>query len=211
MSLSHETLLELMSFADAELDGDDRARVESLIASDDEARRVVEAMRGGEVGSWLAGSAEQHAVAAGADRIADGVMSAIANTAPAALSGGIAVSSVRPRGRRSLGWGAGGALAGALALAAAVAVYLQVGPQHPEPQAPVASVVAPPVDLQVPPAPSAALAQQGVPAGVEVNEIDAPSRGVSVFEIPVQAAAAVAQPSGPSSIVVWVEDDPGAK
>jgi anti-sigma factor RsiW len=211
MSLSHETLMELMSFADGELDAEDRARVESLIASDDEARRVVEAMRGGEVGSWLAGSLEQHAVAAGADRIADGVMSAIANTAPAALSGGIAIPSVRPRGRRSLGWGVGGVLAGGLALAAAVAVYFQVGPQRPEQQAPVASVVAPAVDFQLPVAPSAALAQQGGAAGVEVNEIDAPSRGVSVFEIPVQAAAAVVQPSGPSSIVVWVEDDPGAK
>ena len=44
--------------------------------------------------------------------------------------------------------------------------------------------------------------------------IDAPSRGVSVFEIPVGAAAAVAEPASlgrASSVVVWVDDDPGSK
>ncbi|HEX4446272.1 MAG TPA: hypothetical protein VH044_06040 [Polyangiaceae bacterium] len=216
MSLSHETMLELMSFADEELEGADQERVEALVASDDEARRVVEALRGSEIGSWLAGSAEQHAVAAGADRVADKVVASLAGTAPAALSGGIAVPSIAGRARRSTGRRVGAALAGALALAAAVAVYVQSGQRRPEEQAPVASVVAPPVDFQVPSPPSATVAQSDRPqagpaAGVEVNEIDAPSRGVSVFEIPVQAAAAVAQPSGPSSIVVWVDDDPGAK
>ena len=57
----------------------------------------------------------------------------------------------------------------------------------------MASVAVPPVDFQVP---SATVARSEPAGGVEVNEIDAPSRGVSVFEIPVGAAAAVAQPDG---------------
>jgi hypothetical protein len=74
--------------------------------------------------------------------------------------------------------------------------------------APVASVGIPPVDFQVP---SATVAQAEPARGVEVNEIDAPSRGVSVFEIPVGAAAAIASPTRASSVVVWVDDDPGSK
>ena len=45
--------------------------------------------------------------------------------------------------------------------------------------------------------------------GVEVDEIDAPSHGVSVFEIPAAAAAAVANPRAPSSVVVMGRDEPG--
>ena len=95
--------------------------------------------------------------------------------------------------------------AAALALAAAIALHVRGGAEHPEERAPVASVDVPPVDFQVP---SASGVQAG-PRGVEVNEIDAPSRGVSVFEIPV--GAAVVESSGASSVVVWVDDDPGSK
>jgi hypothetical protein len=46
---------------------------------------------------------------------------------------------------------------------------------------------------------------------VEVDEIDSPSRGVSVFEIPLgSVAAAAASPVAPSSVVIWIDDDPGA-
>jgi hypothetical protein len=95
---------------------------------------------------------------------------------------------------------AGGAF---LALAAGVILYVHAQTAQLGGHAPVASVFVPSVDLQ-----GTALAQQG---GVEVNEIDAPS--VSVFEIPAGAAANVqaAGKSGPSSVVIWVDDDPGAK
>ena len=96
--------------------------------------------------------------------------------------------------------------AAGLALAAAVALYVRAGGDRTADHAPVASVGVPPVDI-VPP-------QAEPPGGVEVNEIDAPSRGVSVFEIPVGAAAAMAKPANlanASSVVVWVDDDPGSK
>jgi hypothetical protein len=225
MSLSRETVLELMSLADGELEGDARDRVERLVASSEEARRVVEAMRRAEVGTWLSESTHDRAGRAGADGIADAVMSAIekspqgrsASAAPAAspratsvasMGGGV-VSMADGRWRRSSRLQvAVSAAAGCLALAAAVALYVRAGGERTDERAPVASVGIPPVDFQ---APSSTVAQQTEPArGVEVNEIEAP-HGVSVFEIPVGAAAAVANPTGASSVVVWVDDDPGSK
>ena len=46
-------MLELMALADGELEGEDRARVEALVAQSDEARQVVEAMRSPVLGTWL--------------------------------------------------------------------------------------------------------------------------------------------------------------
>jgi hypothetical protein len=204
MSLSHETMLELMSLADGELEGADKERVEGLVATNDEARRVVESLRGAEVGDWLSGAMDERAVRGGADRIADEVMTAIAR--PSEASGVASLSEHRAR-RSSRVPVLGASAAAVLALAAAAILYLHGGAPRPGEQAPVASVGTPHLDFQVP---SAAVAQAtgpqaGAPAGVEVNEIDAPSRGVSVFEIPGTAAAAVA---GSPSVVVWVEDDP---
>lgn len=203
MSLSHETILELMSFADGELEGADKERVERLVADNDEARRVVESLRGGEVGAWLSSAMDERAVRGGADCIADDVMAAIAQPS----AGGVAsLANHRARGpARSRVPIAGAAVVAVLAMAAAAILYIDGGAPKPGERAPVASVGTPHLDFQVP---SATVAQANenptAPAGVEVNEIDAPSRGVSVFEIPGAAAAAVA---GPSSVVVWVEED----
>jgi len=219
MSLSHETVLELMSLADGELEGDDKARVEKLVASSDEARQMLEAMRRAEVGAWLSESMDQRAARGGADGIAGAVMSAVdggrsfgLQQAPRAAPNGsardggvvsIAGRRARTSSRVQMALSAGAA---ALALAAAVALYVRAGGDRTANHAPVASVGVPPVDI-VPP-------QAEPPGGVEVNEIDAPSRGVSVFEIPVGAAAAMAKPANlanASSVVVWVDDDPGSK
>jgi hypothetical protein len=216
MTLSHETVLELMSLADDELEGDEKERVEKLVASSDEAARIVAAMRRGEVGAWLGTSMDERAERAGADGIAGAVMAAVGHPSAAAQAskagrpaeaGGVA--SIAGRARRSGLQIAVSAAAAGLALAAAVALYVRAGGDRTADHAPVASVGIPPVDFQPP---SASVARvEPVAGGVEVNEIDAPSRGVSVFEIPVGAAAAVASPPGPSSVVVWVDDDPGSK
>ncbi len=222
MSLSHETVLEIMSLADGELEGEERDRVERLVASSDEARRVLESLRRAEVGTWLAESADQRAGRSGADGIADAVMSALEKSSKGAEpkvsrttssgslqdAGVVSLASGRGRRKSSRMQMALSAGAAALALAAAVALYVRAGADGTTDHAPVASVSIPPVDFQVP---SATVAQAQPAGGVEVNEIDAPSRGVSVFEIPVGAAAAVASPPGPSSVVVWVDDDPGSK
>jgi hypothetical protein len=76
--------------------------------------------------------------------------------------------------------------------------------------APVASVTMPSPSLGS----TIAVASASAPLGagpsrsVEVDEIDSPSRGVSVFEIPLGNAAAAAGPTGPSSVVIWIDDEP---
>jgi hypothetical protein len=189
-------MIELMALADGELEGEARSRVEALVASNAEARTVVDGLRHGQVGAWLRTSFDERA-AAGAAGIADGVMARIgaplrvgapAVTPPVASK--VAGRVVRPRA-----WMA--ASAAALAAAAAVAVYLR-GASSPA-IAPRASDRA-----EIAESPASAPA-----SGVEVDEIDAPARGVSVFEIPAaEGAAAVGMAHRPASVVVWIDDPP---
>jgi hypothetical protein len=197
MNLSHQAVLQLMALADGELDGAEREHAEKLVAENDDARRIVEELRGAAASSWLGPAMVNRA--AGADGIAASVMAKID-------AGGVVSLADRRIARRSPRLPVViGAATAALALAAGVAAYVHSGAARPGERAPVASVRIPPVDFQ---APSPIAEQAGPIDGVEVNEIDAPARGVSVFEIPAGAAAAMASPSRASSVVVWVDEDP---
>ncbi len=87
-------------------------------------------------------------------------------------------------------------------MAASVALYTRSGRERPADFVPVASVSLPSIDQApsagasgaTPSPPSSAMAERAArpTGGVEVNEIDAPARGVSVFEIPLGAAGAAA-------------------
>jgi len=205
MSLPQETLLELMALADGELDGEDRDRLERLVASSDEARRVVTAMRSPAIGDWLRADLDDRAGAA--DDIADAVMGKLEATSPVAAGQVASLADARAR-RASRAQILGASIGAALALAAGIALFLRAGAGTGEPQAPVASVVLPPVDVLPNPSSLAALAQRPS-QGVEVDEVDSPSRDISVFEIPLGTGAANA--AGPSSVVIMIEDDPGPK
>lgn len=217
MSLSQETLLQLMALADDEVEGEDRARVEDLVASDPRARQVLEAMRSPALGAWL--SDAMSARSAAADGIADAVMARLAAEPEAAAwvgargaSPGVGgVVRARPehgaRGRRVQILG--GALAGTLALAAGVAIYFtSVSSGTDEARLPVARVGSPSVDVQ----PSPSWAAAALPSqGVEVDEVDSPSRGFSVYEIPVGGGGVgAARAGGPSSVVIMIDDEPVA-
>jgi hypothetical protein len=166
MSLSHETMLELMALADGELQGEAKDRVENLAARDEEARRVLESMRSTQVRTWLNDAVAQQARTA--DGIADAVMERIeADPAPMSRASQrrvrrIAVAQV--------------VVTSAFAIAAAVAIYLRSS-GHAAGRAPVASVHVP----------------NGVTmaSSVEVEEIDSLAN-VSIFEIP---AATPTRPS----------------
>jgi anti-sigma factor RsiW len=183
VSLSRETMMELMAFADGELEGEDRARVERLVGENSEARSVVDAIRSPAIGEWLEGEMAERAAAA--DGIAGAVMAKLPARAPSRGRSPAVVLSI----------------GGALALAAGIALILRSKGASTETQVPVASVETPSVDVQ----PSPALAQRPT-QGVEVDEVDSPSRGISVFEIPV-AGAAAANANGPSSVVIMIEDE----
>jgi hypothetical protein len=218
VSLSRETLLDLMGFADGELEGEARDRAEKLVASSEEARRVVEAMRDGTLGAWLGEVTQDRAIAAGADGIAEAVMAKVAavhpgvvRVAPSPLPPPVPIGDLSAR-RAFRGWGAvrGGL---ALAIAAGVAaLYVRMQPTRPEGHSPVAQV-GPSAALPEAPSLTPTALAQGGPAvhGVEVDEIDSPSHGISVFEIPMGAAAAAASPGHAASVVIWIEDEPGVQ
>jgi anti-sigma factor RsiW len=175
-------MMDLMAFADGELEGEDRARVERLVAENSEARNVVEAMRSPAIGAWLEGEMAERTAAA--DGIAGAVMAKLPARGP---------SRARPAVVISIG--------AALALAAGVALILRSQGETTESHVPVASVESPIIDMQPPPG-----AAQRPTQGVEVDEVDSPSRDISVFEIPVPGAAA-ANANGPSSVVIMIEDE----
>ncbi|MDP9001644.1 MAG: hypothetical protein M3O46_16215 [Myxococcota bacterium] len=211
MSLSREKMLELMAFADGELDGEAKARVETLLAANHDARRVVDSLRGTVVRGWLADALEQRIHLA--DGIADAVMARIDESAVAAVSDPLPVIGLVARrssgrlGQSSRLTVAAALLGSSLAVAAAVAISARSGERIQEP-APVASVQLPRVERGGPSqAPMVIADPEGASSarGVQVEEIDSTQR-VSIFEI-----SAMANASEPSSVVVWIDDDPGEK
>jgi hypothetical protein len=168
---------------------------------------VVDAMRGSTVRVWLGDTLEERARSA--DSIADAVMARLGATA---VAGGPSSSPPWGIGRpptsarrrpssRALATGA--VFASALAIAAAVAMVVRGGGR-----APLAKSAAPSGEATAPErmaATPAGTESGSAPRGVEVEEIDSASH-VSIFEI-----SALANASGPSSVVVWIDDDPGEK
>jgi hypothetical protein len=218
MSLSRETMTELMAFADGELDGEARTRMEKLAAESPEARRLVDAMRSPALGVWLAEGMEERTAAA--DGIADAVMAKIdAARKDAGIEGVVRLSAARPR-RSSITRGQVAAMAGFLALAATILLYMRNDREGSDLAAPVASAVVPtaivPSAEPPPAAATTAMAQAAPPPqgqapgqGVEVDEIDSPAHGVTVFEIPASGMAAAASGGPPPpSVVIMIEDEP---
>jgi hypothetical protein len=211
MSLPQETLIELMSLADGQLEGDAKVRVEKLVAESEEARAVLDGFRAPHVGIWLAESFDRRASAAGADGIADRIMAELSGEVPASAKV-VRIADRQQRGASSAAASRRGLLfasvLGVTAVAAGIAVLIKSTARPGGDQMPVASVGMPSVDLQPPPVDRQSSAQ-----GVEVDEVDSPSRGISVFEIPLTHLAGAAANVGPrsgSSVVVWIDDE-GAK
>jgi hypothetical protein len=208
-------MLELMAFADGELEGEARERVAKLAEESEEAARVVRAMRAPALGAWLTEATEERAAAA--DGIADVVMARLG-----AGAGATRLSDARARRTSGVMRGQITVVAGIFALAATILLYVRSdretrsdreGTSSP----PIASVAvpsagAPSIDVRAPGSASA-LAQQAPGQGgqgVQVDEIDSPAHGVTVFEIPVGGMAAAANGGGPPSVVIMIEDEPAA-
>jgi hypothetical protein len=215
MTLSRENLLELMALADGELEGEARDRAERLAAESDEARRVVEGMRTPLLSAWLAETLDERSAAA--DGIAGAVMAKIERAkADAGIEGVVRLSGARARRSSGVTRGQLAVLGGVLALAATILLYVRADRDTTGVPGPVASVEVPVVlpsagvATTTSASASTALAQQGAhPAqGVEVDEIDSPAHGVTVFEIPVGGMAAAASGGNPSSVVIMIDDEP---
>jgi hypothetical protein len=217
MSLPRQTMIELMALADGELEGEEKERVERLAAESEDARRIVESFRASDVARWLDEALDARGPAA--DGIADAVMARIEGPPPRTTRPSrmpVRARGPRPGGARRSRVAVVGATVGvALALAAAIAMYVRAVPHvvpsagsvGPEARGVPAASETDDIRGAGDPGRSASVSPGATPAGrgVEVEEIDSPSH-VSIFEI-----AAVANASTASSVVVWVDDEPGPK
>jgi len=199
MSLSHETMLELMQYADGELDGEARTRVEGLLRTSEEARGVVDAM--GALGEVVReGVDERGARSAAADGIADAVM--------AAIEKGTRDGSVVPIGRaRRSRVGATSAAVAGIALAAGVLLFVTGRAPAPVAKEEVFGSAPPPVSAtNEPEAPAEdpeALGETETP-GVDLEEVRSIRNKVDVFFTPTAATAGAR-----ASVVVWIDDRHG--
>jgi anti-sigma-K factor RskA len=194
MSLSRETMLELMAYADGELDAADAARIEALIAKDEDARRVVESFGGSIDGddtfaALLTPSFEAAADAANVDAIADAVMTRIAGEAmqPKVASINAARAKRAARVRATFAIGAAFAIA-----ASAFFIVRSQRSTAPSGDNNVANV-------------AVKTANAGSPDDVEredsiqIDEVDTPAKDVSVYYVKDDPGA-----DDSCGVVIWV-------
>jgi hypothetical protein len=202
MRLSLDAQIELMAWADGEVPDDVRDRVAQLLEGSDDARQFVEGLRTSHVGEWTREGVLTRLAAV--PPITDSVMTRIEMN-PTAMS---TLPSLRRRAHRQRVRAFAISITTGLAVAAGLTLYFRSDLGR--------SVVLSPVGQQVASsAPSVELATEpgakpvaGVARGVEVNDIDAVSHAISVFEIPLGAAAAnAAKSTRPSSVVIWIDED----
>lgn len=197
MSLSSETMMKLMAYADGELDGAEREEAEKLLATDSDSVRFVEQLGGlGELVE-LGYAATSGKTVAKFD-VADAVM-ALAKPAERAAS----ITSLAAAREKKSGSAAkspakvGVAIVAVLALAASVFLIAQ----HRTDETPMAK--GPAVQqATAQPAPEATVASNtssGSGAGVDVSTVNSPGSSVSVFYLPTANELS-------TSIVVWVDE-----
>jgi len=217
VSLSSEQRIKLMSYVDGEVDSAGLIEVEKLLATSSEAYRFVEQVA--DLGDLVEeGHAARLTTFAAAFDVADAVMARVekgesaetvakAPAAPAAgapvrLEAARAASAARnaPHGEGGHGGSIsrqrmkmGGAIAAALALAAAVFVYARPE-EAPMGKAPVA--INGPSQPSQPASPSPA-GTSGT--GVDVSTVESPGQNVSVFYLPSANELT-------TSVVVWVDE-----
>lgn len=208
MSLSEQTMLDLMAYADGELHGSTAKRIEKLVARDAEARKVLDAMQTLTECVQIS-SADRPAPTVDVDGIVDAVMKTV-STLP--------VPKDEERPVRLLRGAAAGLASALIAIAAGWALFAPdfaatpekletaelirqgiAAAKNPPPPAPAPEVVA------VAPVPPAALSE---PGGVELDHVESPSHEVSVFYVPAVAESLTENGnSAATSVVVWIGDN----
>jgi hypothetical protein len=208
MSLSEQTMLDLMAYADGELDGSANKRIEKLVARDAEARKVLDAMQTLTECVQIS-SADRPAPAFDVDGIVDSVMKTV-STLP--------VPKDEERPIRLLRAGTAAVVSALIAIAASYALFapdfapsaerdegaevvrqaLAAAKTPPPPEPPPVVAVAEPVKPPV-------LTE---PGGVELDHVESPSHEVSVFYVPALAESLTENgDNAATSVVVWIGDN----
>jgi negative regulator of sigma E activity len=199
-NLSHETL---MRYYDGELPEAEARDVETTLASDTEARRVLEGLE--QIGAVVRGLALDRAEPHGdlADRILERIEAEKVEPAPA--PGGPSAEVVRPaRWQRVVP-----AIAGALAVAASIALVVELTREE-APSAPSGQAVRAPAPVLGTPAspaspalePETPVAEADVTPAVSIETVDFGGHQGTIFMLQEGAA---------STPVVWLVDEPSPR
>lgn len=158
--LSSERMMKLMAYADGELEGKERLEIEKLLASDAEAKRVVEQM--GTLGDFVRLGHEPKDV-----DLTDAIMKKVDAEPNAKVA---SLDAARAKKNRNVGV----AVVAALALAASVFVMTRPKEEVPIAKGPTpVETVAPTNNVNASASP-----------GVEVEAVESPGHSVSVFYLP---------------------------
>jgi anti-sigma factor RsiW len=186
--LSESRMLKLMAYADGELDGAERAEVESWLATDIDAIRFANEIAG--LGDFVktGHASSEDAKAVASFDIADAVMAAVKEEKSENAKPGSVVSLDAARAARQKNFKFGAAVAAALALAASVFVMTRNKEEAPLARAPIPNVQ---------PSPNAS-----AEPGVDVDLVETGGDSVRVFYL--------SNESNPTtSVVVWVDESGG--
>lgn len=196
MSLSSERMMQLMAYADGELEGADKAEVEKLVESNEEAARVVNAMLG--LGDYVR---EGHDASDAKKTIAkvdltDAIMKKVDGEKPDGkpASNVSSLDAARAK-KRNMGVG----IVAALALAASIFFVMQDKPaEKPMALKPVPTQAQAPQQLASNDVPNPSV-NGTTSAGVEVEAVESPGHSVSVFYLPTANELS-------TSVTVWVDE-----
>ncbi len=189
-TFSEDDMIDLMAYADGELEGKDLERVEALLRDDPQAALVVASF--GTLGDCVRVTEADRRVPKIVDRIVDDVMEKLPKKPRAAE-----VIPLAPRAVRMRNAVLAGSVSALLAAAAAWALFFRPGEVAPPPA---------PVAVQEHAPKPAAPRATGIPSlpveGTSLDGVESPSQ-VSVFYVQSDDEKS-------SSVVVWVGDDNAA-
>jgi hypothetical protein len=210
--LTNKQMMQLMAFADGELEGAEKDEIAALIEKDRDASDLLAEM--GHLGDAVRVIEPRALPSLDSFDIADAVMAKLdaKSEAPAKNADEdklrvVSLEAAREKRRR-----VGVFVGTAIALAAGIALVVRTHPNE-EPQATSGLAVKSIDSIAVPspksPPASSEASQQvanaaAEPSGVEVNVADSPQTGVSVFYLPGANATG-------ASAVVWIDDSQGGK
>lgn len=189
MSSPKERMLQLMAYADGELEGAELEQAQTWLAEDPNAVRLVnDVARLGDLVTLGHGRSEAAKSVASFD-IADAVMAKVREEPKQGTSHGVTSSldAARERKHRTLRGGA--TAAGVLALAASVLFMMHRRDEQPMARGPASTTQTAP--------------NLGGGPGVEVDVVEAPGHSVSVFYLPNESSLTT------TSVVVWVDETGG--
>lgn len=201
MSLSREEMMQVMSYADGELEGASLARAEALVDSNDDAALLVRELRA--LGDCVRIVETERTLQRPPLDIVTGVMAELDRRVSP-------VGSLAERRRNAI---LVGTFTGVLALAAGWFLVVHNASVGSTGDSVAANAGVPAVTLAAPPPttphdvlPEQTQAVAGV-EGVDVESVESPSHDVSVFYVPATANAN----SKASSVVVWIGEDEAKK